>query len=524
MSLKTTTLVTYYSLPSCIWYYILKILLKDGVSCAAFAAVSREWQAIIERHNFERLKVTPQRLSTFQEMTHRNQHLVRYIWLCLEISEYPPVASWGVVNEDNTLIAEAIESLFSSLSTWQLLGDLTLDISVYSPSDVRNPLLRYLTFEPDLNPKDCPYDQNIHGDAPGIPYQSRIDKFALMILFDDLLSRNGYETRELDDVVYWLSGQAETDPDFPGGPHILSDDESFERMLTELEQSTPAHDGLVNCWEQMPSVPAVTRMLLRQQTRRSWPPEQLRKLFLRLPELQEIHYEPWRNWLGQGGGDFDDNLRRLLPEACLKTLKRLILFENFNETYPEMMHCLRLREPSPNLSAALAETNLSLEPLSAAFSVDASYFFNGCHSSWKWSNLTLLAVTSQLLRPDADPHQLEEMLQEAAAVALRMPQLQTLEIWEGRKGLAALFKYQSRPARLAWKATWYFRMPDSVTRAWDEVGMMFYGLDCAVVKQLLDGAAIKSHADSIVQLRLSQTIVRPVSLQQIRREQRYLDP
>jgi hypothetical protein len=218
-------------------------------------------------------------------MTHRNQYLVRYIWLCLEISEYPPVASWGVVNEDNTLIAEAIKSFFSSLNSWQPLGDLTLDISVYSPSDARNPLSRYLTFEPDLNPKDCPYDQNIHGDAPGIPYQSQIDKFPLMILFDDLLSRNGYENRELDNVVYWLAGQAETDPEFPGRPHILSDAETCDRMLTELEQSTPAHDGLVNCWEQMPSVPAVTRMLLRQQTRRSWPPEQLRKLFSRLPEL-----------------------------------------------------------------------------------------------------------------------------------------------------------------------------------------------------------------------------------------------
>ncbi|CAH0019730.1 unnamed protein product [Clonostachys rhizophaga] len=422
-------------------------------------------------------------------MTHLNQHLVRYIWLCLEISEYPPVGSWGVVNKDNALIAEAIESLFSSLSTWQPLGDLTLDISVYSPSDARNQLSRYLTFEPDLNPKNCPYDQNIHGDAPGIPSQNQIDMFALMILFDDLLSRNGYETHELDNVVYWLSGQAETDPDFPGRPHILSDDEAFDRMLTELV-------GSVNCWEQMPSVPAVTRMLLRQQTRRSWPPEQLHKLFSRLPELQEIHYEPWRNWLGQGGGDFDD----------------------------EMIHCPRLREPSPNLSAALAETSLGLESLSAAFSVDASYFFNACQSSWNWAKLTLLTVTSQLLRPDADQHQLEEMLREAAAVALRMPQLQTLEIWEGRKGLAALFKYQSRPARLTWKATWDFSIPDSVTRAWDEVGMMFYGLDCAVVKQLLDGAAIKSHADSIVQLQLSQTIVRPISLQQIRREQRYLDP
>ncbi|CAH0040824.1 unnamed protein product [Clonostachys solani] len=327
-------------------------------------------------------------------MTHRNQHLVRYIWLCLEISQYPPCASWGVADEDNRLVAEAIESLFSSLSTWQPLGDLTLDLSVYSPSDARDPFSRYLTFEPDLNPKDCPYAQDIHEDSPGIPPQSRIDKLALIRLFDDVLLGDG-NSRELDNIVYWFTGRAATDPDFPGRPHILSDYEAFNRMLTELEQSTPDYHGLVKCWEQMPSVPAVTRMLL---------------------------------------------------------------------------------------------------------------------------------LTSQLLRPDADRHQLEEMLREAAVVALRMPQLQTLEIWEGRKGLAALFKYQSRLPRLTWKATWDFSIPDSVTRAWDEVSMMSCGRDCAVVKQVLDGRAIKSHADSIVQLQLSQTIVRPVSLQQIRREQRYLDP
>ncbi|CAG9979513.1 unnamed protein product [Clonostachys byssicola] len=83
----------------------------------------------------------------------------------------------------------------------------------------------------------------------------------------------------------------------------------------------------------------------------------------------------------------------------------------------------------------------------------------------------------------------------------------------GREGLAALFSYQPRPTRLTWKAPCNFSIPDSVTKAWDEVARTSYGLKSAAVKQLLDGTAIKSHADSIVQLQLSQMVVRPISLQ-----------
>ncbi|VUC34032.1 unnamed protein product [Clonostachys rosea] len=534
MSPTTATNITYYSLPVWIRHDILKILVKDGVACASLAVVSREWQAIIERHNFARLKVTPKRLSTFYEMTLRNQHLVRYIWLCLQISEYRPCAAWGVVGEDNTLITEAVESLFSSLSTWKSFGDLTLDISVYSPSDARHPSLKCLTFEPDLNPRDCPRDREVEEEAQRMPPRNhQIDGFVLVRLFDDLLYMQGSANREFDDMIYWLSGAAATDPDFAEHHPTLSDHEAFDRLLTEIEQSEDGEDELLECWEQMPSAPAVTCILLRQQTRRTWPPEQLCKLFACLPGIQEIHYEPWRDFLAEGGR-FDDDLETLLPQSCLKTLKRLVLFENFNEMYPEIIQRTwldldtgpspGLRKPSPDLSAALARTSLGLESLSAAFSADASYFLIACHSSWTWSKLSSLTITSRLLRPGADLDQLETMLREAAAVAMRMPKLETLEIWEGRKGIAALFRYRSRPARLTWKATWDFRIPDSVTRAWDKVAMTFYGGECAVVEQMLDGATIKSHGDSIVALQLSQMVVRPVSLQQIRREQRYLDP
>jgi hypothetical protein len=52
-------------------------------------------------------------------------------------------------------------------------------------------------------------------------------------------------------------------------------------------------------------------------------------------------------------------------------------------------------------------------------------------------------LTSKLLTPDENSIEIGAMLQAAAATAIKMPQLETMEIWNGRKGLAALFTYQA---------------------------------------------------------------------------------
>lgn len=48
--------------------------------------------------------------------------------------------------------------------------------------------------------------------------------------------------------------------------------------------------------DKLPPVPAVTSLLLRQQSRRRWEPESLTHMFAQLPTLQEVQYEPWREW------------------------------------------------------------------------------------------------------------------------------------------------------------------------------------------------------------------------------------
>jgi len=124
-------MISWHCFPAEIRLIILEVLMQDGRSLAASAAVSREWQTIIERHNFSRIKLTSSRLANFGSMVHRNSSLVRYIWLCLELQECnctgcaPQDAESGALsNAEHTLIITAFQDLFSTLSVWEPDGSL----------------------------------------------------------------------------------------------------------------------------------------------------------------------------------------------------------------------------------------------------------------------------------------------------------------------------------------------------------------------------------------------------------------
>lgn len=218
-----------------------------------------------------------------------------------------------------------------------------------------------------------------------------------------------------------------------------------------------------------------------------------------------------------------------------ENLKRLVIFENFNQQYPPIMqrfqfgadlaNCDIHRKPSPAVRRKIALASLKLEHLAASFIVDASHFFE-IEPSWEWSNLSSIVLTSNLLTPDQDPIKIEVMLQAAAAAAIKMPRLETMEIWNGRQGLAALFKYQvfhdREEATITWRGTWQLSMEESSTQAWEAVIDQYGGFRLNWVQEHLDEAVIKSHGDAIHHLMLSSSVIRPISLQQIQMEHRFL--
>lgn len=219
-----------------------------------------------------------------------------------------------------------------------------------------------------------------------------------------------------------------------------------------------------------------------------------------------------------------------------RNLKRLVIFENFNQQYPVIMQrflegvdlaeCDNFRNPAPAVSQAIALASVKLKHLAASFIADASYFFD-IHPAVEWPNLTSVVLTSRLLTPDEDPVKIGAMLQAAAVAATNMPQLEKMEIWNGRKGLAALFKYQAfrgiQQAVLVWRGTWKLAMERSIIQPWEIVIHQYDGRRLDLVQERVDKAAIKSHGDALHHLMISSQAIRPISLQQIRVEQEALE-
>ena len=128
--------------------------------------------------------------------------------------------------------------------------------------------------------------------------------------------------------------------------------------------------------------------------------------------------------------------------------------------------CDPIRIPAYAVSREVANISLKLEHLPASFMVDASYFFHACEPSWRWHNLTSLTPTSRLLVPDDSPTEIDDMLKAAAAMAMKIPNLETMKIWNGRKGMAMFSRYQSikgeQDAVITWRGTEEFTLQPDV--------------------------------------------------------------
>ncbi|KAJ4269944.1 hypothetical protein NW762_001615 [Fusarium torreyae] len=155
---------------------------------------------------------------------------------------------------------------------------------------------------------------------------------------------------------------------------------------------------------------------------------------------------------------------------------------------------------------------------------DAGYFFAARQDSWTWDKLTSLALTSRVLTHDANISDINNMLRDAAATALKMPRLDTMELWNGRRGVAMLFRYQrardGQSAIITIRGTSELALGIATIEAWDVVARRHSHGRVVVQTSLIDPDVIRCHGDAIRQLGVSTEVVRPVSLRQILSEHR----
>ncbi|KAJ9155932.1 PRANC domain protein [Coniochaeta hoffmannii] len=278
-------------------------------------------------------------------------------------------------------------------------------------------------------------------------------------------------------------------------------------------------------WRSLPFVPVVGVVLLRQQTRRRWKPVALANMLTPFPNMDELCYEPWREWTGI---EIQTDKRKCLLDPWQYVIEyfprtklcKLTIFENFNESYPKRyFDCPTIRVPNPAVSRKLARASLHLSTLSASFMTEAGHFFAALQDLWTWDKLTSLALTSRVLTDDADTSDINNMLQDAAVAALKMPRLDTMELWNGRRGVAILFRSQrARDRQLAVitvRGTWELALGLVTTQAWDVLAHLHCHGRVVVQTSLIDPDVVRCHGDAIRLLGLSTEVARPVSLRQI---------
>lgn len=161
-------------------------------------------------------------------------------------------------------------------------------------------------------------------------------------------------------------------------------------------------------------------------------------------------------------------------------------------------------QPKLGLSKKLACASLRLRVLFACFIVDAGDFFESRQEDWLWERLTSLSLTSRVLCEDTKPEDISHMLLGAAAAALKMPSLDTMELWNGRFGSAMLFRYQKaedgQSAVITVRGTWPLRLEKVVTDAWDQVAERHRHGNVNMVTSLINPRVIMEFGDAIQHL------------------------
>lgn len=246
--------------------------MDENYPLSELVTVSRQWQHDLEPHIFARIRITPSRAVDFDSMTRRTNALVRYLWLCLELDEYTfgslPFREEYFSPSDpeccrvgNEFLGNPFRLLFSALSTWNHRDDLTLDISIYSPSDWKHSFA-YLSVLPDMSPKRL---KGLGSDQPAAAEAGDPRHHPWRALYADIGVTLG---------------------------HLIALKETFATM------GKGPFDIETACawWQQLPTVPVVSRLLLRQQNRRKWLPGALRHMFTRFSNLKELYYEPWEDY------------------------------------------------------------------------------------------------------------------------------------------------------------------------------------------------------------------------------------
>lgn len=229
--------------------------LRGGPHPAAqYLSMNKTWKAILEPLVYQHLFITSSSVDGLSRLTPNQRSIVKYVWLRIDVE---PNCSSGecrwyhlgraVPAWNGYTVLDDLHRLFRHLSRWDNKnGDLTLEISIHARDDHRR-----LAFQNHFHFDSCPFTatgqlevnrpplSNCHGWCCGQRVKTyRLDTIGSLFL-----------------PFYGMSGSLK-----------------------------------------LASAPAVTKFIMRRQTRRFLQPPTLCKILDKLPNLASLQLEPWRTY------------------------------------------------------------------------------------------------------------------------------------------------------------------------------------------------------------------------------------
>ncbi|KAJ6440070.1 cholinesterase [Purpureocillium lavendulum] len=195
---------------------------------------------------------------------------------------------------------------------------------------------------------------------------------------------------------------------------------------------------------ELPKVEAVTSLVIRRQLRRRLGAWSIAQVMAKLPRVEKLIYEPWRAYDRRYSKRLDSDFRRLLRDGLPQTLKRVFVFEDFDDAIGD------------GLALSLPMERDAIEATKA-------------------------------------------LLVQAGRVALRMPELHTMVVWYADKDCAAAFIYHKGGdgGCITWRGSWDVELDHDVVAAWSRVAERNGGRPLRVFKELLKKNEFMCHGDAI---------------------------
>lgn len=210
---------------------------------AALASVCKEWQQVLEKANFDKIKLGIHDLRCFESIAILGRReMIHHILLEIQLPTYtsPCCDKDQVPDNFGILVWHGISTLFSVLSSWDAAGSLALELNIYSPSD------------------------SMHWFKNIILSSDDVDHHKL---------KPRTEARYNDPRHGWLKGIQIGAPPRPA--------------VTKLFESIHFH------LSPLPRIKAVTSFILRRQLRRCLAPRCITAILMSLTRLEHMTYEPW---------------------------------------------------------------------------------------------------------------------------------------------------------------------------------------------------------------------------------------